>query len=345
MRDPYDVLGVGRSAADSDIKKAYRKLAKANHPDQNPGDSGAQARFSEINNAYEILGDKDKRGQFDRGEIDAEGKPRFQGFAGGQGYNQSGYGQSGFAPEDFADIFAGMGGGRSGASGFRFSSGGGRNQQGQEADDDILSSLFGGFGGGRARSSSGFSGGAGQQSAGASAGRGVDAKAEVAVTLEEVAEGRKSRVDLPTGKSVALTLPKGVVDGQTIRLQGQGYPSATGRGGDALVTVKFVPHPLFRVEGADLHLDLPLSLDEAVLGAKIPVPTLSGKVQITVPARSGNGKVLRLKGKGLPTTSGQGDLLVALKVALPEAAEPELDALMRKWREAGRPSPRGAAFS
>jgi DnaJ-class molecular chaperone len=152
-------------------------------------------------------------------------------------------------------------------------------------------------------------------------------------------------VTLPTGRSVALTLPKGVTDGQVIRLQGLGQRSATGgRPGDALVTVRLVPHPLFKVEGADLRLDVPVSLDEAVLGAKIPVPTLSGKVQVTIPPRSSSGRVLRLKGKGLPKAEGMGDLLVTPRIVLPEGADGELEALARRWRETERPSPRGPAF-
>ena len=150
---------------------------------------------------------------------------------------------------------------------------------------------------------------------------------------------------LPTGKTVALTLPQASTDGQVIRLAGQGRPSPTGGPpGDALVTVRFVPHPLFKPEGADLRLDLPVSLDEAVLGAKIPVPTLSGKVQVTIPPHSSSGRVLRLKGKGLPKAGGHGDLLVTPRIVLPDGADGELDALMRTWREAGKQSPRGPAF-
>jgi DnaJ-class molecular chaperone len=144
---------------------------------------------------------------------------------------------------------------------------------------------------------------------------------------------------------VALSLPKPVTDGQVIRLQGQGQPSLSGGApGDALVTVRLVPHLLFKVEGADLRLDLPVSLDEAVLGAKIPVPTLSGRVQVTVPPHSSSGRVLRLKGKGLPKQGGAGDLLVTPRIVLPEGTDGELEALMRRWREEKRPSPRGPTF-
>jgi DnaJ-class molecular chaperone len=174
---------------------------------------------------------------------------------------------------------------------------------------------------------------------------GADVRAEVAVTLEDIAAGKKPKVSLPSGKTVALTLPKGVADGQVIRLQAQGLPSPSGGPpGDALVTVRFVPHPLFKAEGADPRLDLPVSLDEAVLGAKIAVPTLSGKVQITIPPNSSSGRVLRLKGKGLPKATGAGDLLVTPRIVLPEGASADLEALMQKWRDGKRTSPRGAAF-
>jgi DnaJ-class molecular chaperone len=341
MRDPYDVLGVGRSASEAEVKRAYRKLAKQYHPDKHAGDKRAQAKFSEINSAYEIIGDKEKRQKFDRGEIDAEGKPKFQGFEGFRG----GQGSAGFEnidPSAFEEIFSsfGRGGGQSGSGGgartFRFTTGGQggrRASAGQpEPDEDFLSSIFGGLGG-RAR---------GARSA---ATPGTDIRADVGVTLEDIAAGRKPKVTLPTGKTVALTLPRPVTDGQVIRLQGQGLPSQTGgHPGDALVTVRFVPHPLFKAEGVDLRLDLPVSLDEAVIGAKIPVPTLSGKVQVTIPPNSSSGRALRLKGKGLPSKTGAGDLLVTPRIVLPDGADGDLEALMKKWRDAKRPSPRGSAF-
>jgi DnaJ-class molecular chaperone len=331
MRDPYEVLGVGRSATEAEVKRAYRRAAKENHPDRHPGDPKAQAKFSEINNAYEILGDKEKRGQFDRGEIDAEGKPRFQGFEGFGGGGQGGF--ENIDPSVFADIFSGRGG-QGGARSFRFTTGrgGGRRfeSRGFEADDDIFSSIFGA---------------GGRRTSGAAPARGADLRADVAVTLEDIASGKKPKVTLPTGKTVALTLPKGAVDGQVIRLAGQGGPSSSGGPpGDARVTVRFVPHPLFKAEGSDLRLDLPVSLDEAVLGAKIAVPTLSGKLQVTVPPHSSSGRVLRLKGKGLPKAAGYGDLLVTPRIVLPEGADPDLEALMRRWREANRPAPRGTHF-
>lgn len=341
MRDPYDVLGLDRSASAVDIKRAYRKLAKDYHPDRHGGDKGAQARFAELNAAYEILGDKDKRTQFDRGEIDAEGKPRFQGFgAGGGGFEGAG----GFDPRAFAEAFAGFGGrgGRASAGPrgrtrtFRFTSGPERGfGGGSPEEDEFLRTVFESAGAGA------------QPRAGAArqAPRGADVRAEVAVTLEDIAAGKRPQAALPTGKVVALTLPKGVADGQVIRLKGQGRPSpAGGPAGDALVTVRLVPHPLFRVEGSDLRIEVPVGLHEAVLGAKIAVPTLSGKVQVTVPAGTRGDRTLRLKGKGLPKEGGAGDLLVALRIVLPEEPDADLESLARRWRDAGRPSPRGAAF-
>jgi DnaJ-class molecular chaperone len=338
MRDPYEVLGVGRSASEAEVKRAYRKLAKQYHPDKHSGDKRAQSKFTEISSAYEIVGDKEKRGKFDRGEIDAEGKPKFQGF---EGFHP-GAGGGGFEnvdPSAFGDIFealrrSGAGAPGGGARTFRFSTGGPGGggpggPGGFDGDDDILGSIFGGRGRARAQAPT----------------PGADIRADVAVTLEDIAEGRKPKVSLPTGRTVALTLPKGVHDGQVIRLQGQGQASPTGgRPGDALVSVRFVPHPLFKAEGADLRLDLPIGLDEAVLGAKIPVPTLSGKVQVTIPPNSSSGRTLRLKGKGLPRASGQGDLLVTPRIVLPEGADGELEALMKKWRASGGKSVRGAGF-
>jgi len=243
MRDPYDVLGLGRSASEAEVKRAYRKLAKENHPDRRRDDPKAQAKFSAICFAYEILGDKDKRAQFDRGEIDGDGKPRFQGF---EGFRGGAGGQAGFEnidPRAFADMFSGLGarGAGGGTRSFRFSSGAGGTRTfetgGGGGNDDILSSILGSMGG-RGRTGS----------AGAP---GADVRAEAAVTLEDIAAGKKAKVTLPSGKNVAMTLPKGVTDGQVIRLPGQGGASLSGGApGDALVTIRFVPHPLFKPEGA-----------------------------------------------------------------------------------------------
>jgi DnaJ-class molecular chaperone len=330
MRDPYQVLGVDKKATAAEVKKAFRRLAKKHHPDQNPDDSKAQEKFSEINTAYEILSDADKRGQFDRGEIDADGKPKFQGFD----------------PRT-----AGAGDGR---GGFRWSSGGGG-----AGADDILNDIFGGFagqsgfGGGQGGFSGGqgFGGGQGGFSSGSRASahtrsRGEDVSATVAVTLEQMAREEKIRVELPTGRTLEIAVPPGTKPGRVIRLRGQGWASPNGGPtGDALVTVEFVPHPLFKLDGETLRLDLPVTLDEAVLGAKVRVPTLTGSGTMTIPAHSDGGRVMRLKGKGLPTAvGGHGDLLVALKIMLPTEIDPEFEALMQRWRESNFYSARGPEF-
>lgn len=328
MRDPYSVLGVAKSASESDIKKAFRKLAKKYHPDQNKDDPSAQKRFAEANQAYEIIGDKEKRAKFDRGEIDAEGKPRFHagGFDGFSGY------------EDFSAA-----GGAGGARGARGGAGG------AGSFDDILNDIFGSFGGGRARGSAGAGAGAGFGGARQKAQpktKGANADITARVSLEDIVNSGKTQVTLPSGKTVNVTLPKGVVDGEKIRLKGQGHPGENGGpAGDALVEVRLKPHKLFEVKGNDLHLDLPLTLYEAVLGAKVRTPTLSGAVNLTIPAYASSGKAMRLKGKGLPTkTGGHGDLLVRLQIVMPPHGDDELETLMKAWKEITPYRARGPEF-
>jgi DnaJ-class molecular chaperone len=307
MRDPYEVLGVNRTASEAEVKSAYRKLAKKHHPDQNAKDPKAKEKFAEINSAYEIVGDKAKRGPFDRGEIGADGKPRFQGFEGFEGFNQRGGERPG-----------------GGARTFRWSTGGDGNSS---SPDDILGDIFGSFGrGGSARARA-------QQPP-----RGENVIATAAITLEQLAHGEKARVDLPTGRTVEVLIPPGTKSGKIIRLKGQGHPSLLGgEAGDALVTVQIVPHPVFRAEGETLRADVPVMLDEAVLGAKVRVPTLEGPVTMNIPSRSSAGRTHRLKGKGLPNArGGRGDLLVTLRIMLPDGGDAELEALMKKWRAAGK---------
>lgn len=305
MRDPYQVLGVNRDASDADIKKAFRKLAKKYHPDQSK-DPKAGEKFAEVNDAYEIVGDKDKRAQFDRGEIGPDGKPRFQGF-------------EGFRPG------AGPGAG-AGTSGFRWST----SRSGGVNFEDIFGEAFGrGFGG--------ATGGPRNARGAQQAPRGSDVSATVALTLEQLAKGEKARVDLPTGKTLEFAVPPGTPPGKVIRLKGQGQPSPLGGpAGDALVTIEFVPHPQFRPDGSNLRIDLPVPLDDAVLGGKVKVPTLEGSVSMKVPPGADHGRSFRLKGKGLPKAGGgRGDLLVSLRIVLPETIDPELKELMTRWREQG----------
>jgi DnaJ-class molecular chaperone len=326
MRDPYDVLGVSRSASAADIKGAFRKLAKKLHPDANKHDSRAASRFAELNAAYEILGEEDKRKAFDRGEIDAEGKPRFQGFEGfgGRGAPGGGFGQEG--------IFETFSWGREG-----FQRGGGFG-----GFDDLLKEAFGANRGGQARTRrrGGFS--FEQEAFGAEAygGHRGDIAAALTISLSEAAIGSKKRVQLPTGKEVDVQIPAGLSDGQQIRLKGQGRTAASGRAGDVLITVSIARHPLFAREGADLRIELPVTLYEAVLGAKVRVPTLDGAVELAIPAGTNSGRVFRLKGKGFPAKDGKGDLLATVRIMLPERGDAELDQLMRKWRETKPYDPR-----
>jgi DnaJ-class molecular chaperone len=321
MRDPYDVLGVAKGASAAQIKSAFRKLAKKHHPDANKNDPKAAARFAEVNTAYEILGDEKKRKAFDAGEIDAEGKPRYAGFEGvhpGAGFGQDGHFETfTWGPQGFRRA----GGGRTAEGGF----------SGFAGFDDILKSMMGGRGG---------RGGAHFESEDLHAApSGHDVQVSITVALSDLAHGGSRRVRLPTGKEVDVKIPAGLADGQQIRLKGQGF-SGPGGPGDALITVNIAEHPLFKREGADLRLDLPVTLYEAVLGGKVRVPTLDGAVELSIPAGTNSGRVFRLKGKGLPKKAGTGDLYVAVRIVLPEAKDAELEELMRKWRDSFRYDPR-----
>jgi DnaJ-class molecular chaperone len=319
MRDPYDILGVSKSASAAEIKSAFRRQAKKLHPDANKHDPKAATRFAELNAAYEILGEADKRKAFDRGEIDAEGKPRFQGFEGFGAGRGPGAGQDGqfetfaWGRDGFGRAGGGAGGGFRGFGGF----------------EDILKEAFGG-----ARTRAGRSGAGFQfedpNSGGARGGQ--DITAALTITLPECASGTKKRVQLPTGKEVDVNIPAGLNDGQTIRLKGQGLAGPGGRTGDLLIAVSVAPHPMFVREGADLRLELPITLYEAVLGAKVRVPTLDGAVELAIPAGTNSGRTFRLKGKGFPAKQGRGDLLASVRIALPENAEADLAELMRTWQ-------------
>jgi len=313
MRDPYEVLGVPRGASASAIKSAYRKLAKKYHPDANKNDPKAAARFSELNSANEIIGDDEKRKQFDRGEIDAEGKPRFQGFPGGGPGGRAG----GFETHTFR-----TGGGFGGGGGF----------------EDILNSMFGG-----AAARGGARRGAGGSTFEFDPGTialDLDVSVSMAVSLEEAVKGAEKRVRLPTGKELNVKIPAGVVAGQQIRLKGQGETAPGHPPGDLLITVNIAPHPFFKVDGSDLRLDLPITLYEAVLGGKVRVPTLGSAVELSIPKNTSSGRIFRLKGKGLPKTGGAGDLFVTTRIMLPDGNDAELEQLMQKWREMHPYNPR-----
>ena len=302
MRDPYDVLGVSKTASEAEIKSAFRKLAKKYHPDQSK-EPKAKERFAEVGSAYEILGEDKKRKAFDRGEIDAEGKPRapqFEGFGFG--------GQTGAGPRDFRNF------------GFDFGAGGSSSQSGS-IDPDILAELFGA---GRTRART-------QPTA-----HGEDIGVTIAVPLTTIAQGGTTRVILPTGKSLDVAVPAGIEEGKSIRLRGQGQPARRGGSpGDVIVTIRYAAHPLFKVEGRDLRLDLPITLYEAILGARVRAPTLSGEVEVSIAPGANGGRVLRFRGKGLPGGAEQtaGDLLATLRIVLPNEPDAELTALMQKMRD------------
>jgi DnaJ-class molecular chaperone len=298
--DPYAVLGVKRDASQDDIRAAYRKLAKELHPDLNPGDKKAEEKFKDVASAYDILGDADKRGRFDRGEIDASGaeRPReryyrdFQG-AGGQEHAYSSAG-------GFADFL----------------------------DEDVLADILG-----RARAGQG-----GRQFRM----RGSDALFRLPVEFLEAVNGATKRIALPDGGTLDVIIPAGTRDGQVLRLRGKGQPGiGGGAAGDALVEVEVRPHKLFTRKDDDIHIELPITLPEAVLGGRLDVPTPSGAVRMTVPKGANTGTVLRLKGKGVRRKDGShGDEYVTLKVVLPERADPELEEFARRWQAGQHHDPR-----
>ncbi len=300
MRDPYSILGVAKTASADEIQRAYRKLAKSNHPDLNPGDKAAEERFKEITAAHELLGDPDRRARFDAGEIGADGAER---------------------PEhrfyrDFSARQAGAGGGFQGYSGF----------------DEAVADLF------RAEGRGGMRGVRG------------DVRYTLTVTFLEAAAGAKKTVTMPDGRGLKVAIPAGVREGQTLRLKGQGrtgFPA--GKAGDALVEIHIEPHDLFERRGSDIHIDVPISLPEAVLGAKITVPTVTGSVTMTVPKGANTGQTLRLKGRGVPkgpTPTGQargtgkGDQYVRLLVTLPPKPGADLTRLVEEWAADNAYNPR-----
>jgi len=306
--DPYAALGVKKTATADEIKKAYRKVARTNHPDLKPGDAQAEARFKAASAAYDLLKDPDTRARFDRGEIDASGAERQQ--------QRQYYRDYAEAPNNPY-----RGGAQSGGFG--------------DASD-----IFAEFMRSQGRSGSRPGGGFGGQGYNA---RGQDAQYALEVGFLEAANGGKTRIALPDGSGIEVRIPQGTADGQTIRLRGKGGPGfGDGPPGDALVTLSVRAHPLFRRDGNDIALTLPITLDEAVLGGKVVVPTIEGSVSLTIPAGASSGQVLRLRGRGVqPTGKGaRGDQRVELSIVAPPKIDAELSAFMETWRKANRYEPR-----
>ncbi|MEA1618713.1 DnaJ C-terminal domain-containing protein [Erythrobacter sp. T5W1-R] len=313
MRDPYSILGVPRTASEADIKSAYRKLAKELHPDRNTDNPKAAEKFSEATRAYDLLSDKHKRAQFDRGEIDADGNPAnpFAGM-GGRGYNAGGSAR----PSDFG---------------------------GFGADDldlsDLFEGLFGGGGGRGRQEAPGTRRGFGQRPPPPPPRKGADITYRLAVPFVDAAAGREQRITLADGKTISLKLPAGVEDGTLMRLKGKGQPGPGGNG-DGIVEIQIGPHTFFRRDGDHIRMDLPITLDEAVRGAKVKCPTADGPVMLTIKPGTSSGTVMRLAGKGWSRKNGKlvdgkperGDLLVSLEIQLPQDLAP-LQERLADWAD------------
>jgi DnaJ-class molecular chaperone len=299
--DPYAILGVKREATQDEIRSAYRQLAKKLHPDLNPGDKQAEEKFKQVSVAYDLLGDPEKRGRFDRGEIDASGAERPR--------------------ERYYRDFQGAG-----AEEHHYSSGGGFADFAE--DDDLLAELLrrGGTGGGRTRMRI----------------RGQDMLYRLPVDFLDAVNGATKRITMPDGATLDVTIPAGTRDQQVLRLRGKGGPGIGGApAGDALVTIEVQPHALFTRKDDDIHLELPVSLPEVVLGGKIDVPTPSGPVRMTVPKGANTGTVLRLRGKGAARADGShGDEYVTLKIVLPEKPDGELEEFAQRWQAGQNQKPR-----
>ncbi|KAF0113682.1 MAG: Chaperone DnaJ [Rhodospirillaceae bacterium] len=306
MKNPYDVLGIIRTANVDDIKQAYRRLARTWHPDSNP-DPRAEERFKEISAAYHLLADPTVRARFDRGEIDASGQERGAARASRRTHRSST--SSGF--------------GTKGGKEFRFDFGfDDPPGNGSFFREDLFNDLF-------------------NKRQQAPAQRGGDATYELGISFVEAVRGGTRRVSLLNGKTLDVHISAGTEDGQKLRLKGQGAAGSNGGpNGDAIVEIKVQPHPFFVRKGSDIMVEVPVTLKEAVLGARITVPTVDGKVMLTVPKGSNSGTILRLKGKGIALSGSPGDQLVKLKILLPENIDLQLETFIKHWRPPDDEDPR-----
>ncbi|MEO1134367.1 MAG: J domain-containing protein [Cyanobacteria bacterium J06639_1] len=321
FKDYYKILGVSKSASADDVKKAYRKLARKYHPDVNPGDSKAEEKFKDVGEAYEVLSDATKRKQYDQfGQYFKQGGFRPPS-GGGRTYTGSPFGAGGFDP-------SGFGGGTTTVDFSQF-------------DDfqDFIDQLLGRMGGAGRGGASGFSG------AGASAGRraGFDAEATIQLTIPEAFQGGKRRLRVEGTRVFEVNIPPGITDGKKIRLRGQGHNNPAGGKGDLYLKIKIRPHSFFRLEGADVYCDVPVTPSEAVLRSQIEVPTLDGKVNLKLPSGVQSGQKLRLGGKGFPKGKGQrGDQFAIIQIQVPSSISSEERELYEKLQKVQSYNPRAA---
>ncbi|WP_171027239.1 DnaJ C-terminal domain-containing protein [Pseudarthrobacter sp. NamB4] len=299
-KDFYKILGVAKDASDADIKKAYRKLARQHHPDTNAGNAAAEKKFKDISEAYSVLSDPDERQQYDAIRA-MGGGARFA--PGGAGAGNGG----------FEDLFGGLFTGNTGrhAGGFNPSAGG---------IPPEFADLFG----------SGF----GQTGYQRTPQKGADRTASTSISFAGSIRGTTIGLREPSGEVIDVRVPAGIKDGQKVRVRGKGQPGAAGNG-DLVVTVAVQPHPFYTRDGDNLRIHVPVTFPEAALGADVEVPTIDGeRVRVRVPAGTPSGRTLRVKGKGVKTSKGTGDLLVTIDVAVPKNLNKEAEAAVKAFAEA-----------